>query len=265
MSSYFDEEDNEFNSDEEKSVISDEEEKNYLSKSKKSVTKVKKSNPLQNIINNDEDDEEPDDEDEIEDENELDEEDEEDDEDDDDFDGELPEEEEGIDENVNESKKLVNIPLFEYENQVDEELNSDTEDDDDDDDDNNDLFIKKFDRELNTNFIESIHPESQRHNYEEIENLAKVFRNKDGFIVDDLHKTNPYLTKYEKTKLLGLRAKQINAGALPFVEVPEKVIDGYTIAQIELKAKKMPFIIRRPLPCGASEYWYLHDLEDLEY
>ena len=37
-----------------------------------------------------------------------------------------------------------------------------------------------------------------------------------------------------------------------------------TIAQEEFKQKKMPFIIRRPLPDGSSEYWKIEDLEILE-
>ena len=41
------------------------------------------------------------------------------------------------------------------------------------------------------------------------------------------------------------------------------MIDGYTIALQELKEGKIPFIIRRPLPNGASEYWKINDLERL--
>ena len=40
------------------------------------------------------------------------------------------------------------------------------------------------------------------------------------------------------------------------------MIDGLTIAEEELK-QKIPFIIRRPLPNGASEYWKVKDLEML--
>jgi DNA-directed RNA polymerase I, II, and III subunit RPABC2 len=79
--------------------------------------------------------------------------------------------------------------------------------------------------------------------------------------VDNLHKTIPILTKYEKTKILGLRAKQLNNGAVPFVKLSTNIIDGYLIALKELEQKKIPFIIRRPLPNGASEYWHLQDLE----
>ena len=43
------------------------------------------------------------------------------------------------------------------------------------------------------------------------------------------------------------------------------IIDGYIIAEEELKQKRIPFIIRRPLPNGGSEYWKLQDLEDISY
>jgi hypothetical protein len=37
-----------------------------------------------------------------------------------------------------------------------------------------------------------------------------------------------------------------------------------TIALEEFKQKKIPFVIRRPLPNGISEYWKMQDLEILE-
>ena len=87
----------------------------------------------------------------------------------------------------------------------------------------------------------------------------------DGIIIDDLHRTIPYLTKYEKARILGQRAKQINSGSKPFIKVHEDIIDGYIIAELELKAKSIPFIIRRPLPNGGSEYWSIKDLEDISF
>ena len=68
-------------------------------------------------------------------------------------------------------------------------------------------------------------------------------------------------SSYEKAKILGQRAKQINHGSTPFVDVPSNIIDGHTIALIELNQKKIPFIIRRPLPNGTSEYWKVKDLK----
>ena len=53
----------------------------------------------------------------------------------------------------------------------------------------------------------------------------------------------------------------VNNGAKPFVTLSKPIIDGYLIACKELEEKKIPVIIRRPLPNGASEYWKLQDLE----
>ena len=139
------------------------------------------------------------------------------------------------------------------------------DDDDDDDDDDGEMYLQKFDQSVNNNYIVDFHPESVLQNYDEILAMVRVIRDKDGIIIDDLHRTIPYLTKYERSRILGQRAKQINAGASPFVKVPENVIDGYIIAEIELKEKRIPFIIRRPLPNGGSEYWSIKDLEDISF
>ena len=136
--------------------------------------------------------------------------------------------------------------------------NMDAGDGDDDDDESK---LKKFDKELREDYLVKFHPESLIQNYDEIYNLARVVRDANGVIVDSLHKTLPMLTKYEKTRILGQRAKQINDGATPFIKVPEGVIDGYLIAIRELEEKKIPFIIRRPLPNRGSEYWMVEDLE----
>ena len=116
---------------------------------------------------------------------------------------------------------------------------------------------------MRSNYILDQHPESVNHNYDEIYNLANVQRNKENIIIDDLHKTIPILTKYEKTRILGQRAKQLNNGAKPLVKLDTPIIDGYLIALKELEEKMIPVIIRRPLPSGASEYWHLKDLEIL--
>jgi len=135
------------------------------------------------------------------------------------------------------------------------------EDDDEEEDDDN--YLQKFDEEINKNYIHDFHPECLIHNSDEIAKLSIVMRNADHIIVDPLHKTLPFLTKYEKARVLGQRSKQIENGSAPFVKVPEHVIDGYTIAVLELNQKKIPFIIRRPIPGGAFEYWNLKDLECL--
>jgi len=149
----------------------------------------------------------------------------------------------------------------EHDFNQDDELQQGLEEGEYESEDDLDNKFKKFDRELRNDYLVNFHPESLVQNYDEIYNLARVVRDANGNIIDELHKTLPFLTKYEKTRILGQRAKQINDGATPFVKVPEGVIDGYLIAIKELEEKKIPFIIRRPLPNRGSEYWHLEDLQ----
>jgi DNA-directed RNA polymerase subunit K/omega len=122
-------------------------------------------------------------------------------------------------------------------------------------------YLQKFDSEMRDNFILNYHPEARTHNYEEVKALARVTRDGRGIIIDPMHKTLPFLTKYEMTRVLGQRAKQLDSGAKAFVKIPLNVIDGYHIAKLELEQKKIPFIIKRPFPNGGIEYWHVYDLE----
>lgn len=138
-------------------------------------------------------------------------------------------------------------------------------DDDDDEDGDGETYLKKFDKEINDNYIVNNHPECALQNYDEILAMTKVIRDKNNIIIDELHRTIPHLTKYERARILGQRAKQIETGATPFIKVPEDVIDGYLIAVLELQENRIPFIIRRPLPNGGSEYWKISDLENIAF
>ncbi len=133
--------------------------------------------------------------------------------------------------------------------------------DDDDGDGDDDDILQKFDHETKKKYIASHHPECLSFNHEETETLSRVVRDENGRIVDPYHKTLPFLTKYEKTRILGIRTKQLNEGAKPYIDVNPTIIDGYIIAQLELEHKRLPFIIRRPIPNGGSELWKLQDLE----
>lgn len=140
------------------------------------------------------------------------------------------------------------------------DLDEDEEEEEDED------YLKKFDDNMQQNIIQDHHPELHIHNYEEIESLCTVIMNDEGRVVDPLHKTIDFVTKYEKARVLGERAKQINAGATPFLdpdELDSAVIDGYLIALKEFELKKLPFIIQRPMPDGSCEYWRLKDLNIL--
>lgn len=112
-------------------------------------------------------------------------------------------------------------------------------------------------------YILETHPECISISHEELMTMVKVVRNKHGIIIDDFHTTIPILTKYERTRVLGQRSVMIENGARLFVDVDPTVIDSMVIAQMELAAKKIPFIIKRPLPNNGFEYWRLSDLEQI--
>lgn len=150
------------------------------------------------------------------------------------------------------AKKVIETNEFLSDIDYDNEMDNENEED---------KYHQKIKQHIKHNTIMLEHPESQFHNYEEIETLSKVVRNKYGQIVDPFHTTNPFMTKYELADILGKRASQINENAPIFVDVDPSVIDGYLIALAELQQKKIPFIIQRPLPNGKMEYWPISELE----
>ena len=199
------------------------------------------------------DDEEADDEDA--DDEEEDEEDEEEDEEEEDEDEEEKEEKEKSKKKVidfKKSKKKLTLSSSNYN--VDDELFTEYQD------------FEKIDENMKKSYIESYHPELIHKNYDEMMKLTFLQRDNKGIIRDETHKTIPFLTKYEKTKILGLRVKQLNSGAKPFINLndifkTQVVLDTNLIAERELELKKLPFIIARPITNKHTEYWNLKDLE----
>jgi DNA-directed RNA polymerase I, II, and III subunit RPABC2 len=138
------------------------------------------------------------------------------------------------------------------------------DDDDEQDEDvqeDDDNYLEKFERDVNKNYVDDFHPECIAHNFEEVAALCVVSRDDNCIINDKLHKTIPFLTKYERARVLGQRAKQIEYGDTPLVPVESSLIESHIIAEMELEARKIPFIIKRPIPGGGFEYWRLGDLE----
>ena len=62
----------------------------------------------------------------------------------------------------------------------------------------------------------------------------------------------PKLTKYERAKLIGVRAEQLANGAKPCIDI--KSTDYLYVAEQELLQKKMPIVVIRPTPNGEKEY-----------
>lgn len=99
--------------------------------------------------------------------------------------------------------------------------------------------------------------EVQDNNEERIELLQQE---EVGKAVDkDKRITTPFMTKYERARVLGTRALQISMCAPIMVEL-ENETDPLQIAMKELKARKIPLIIRRYLPDGSYEDWSIDEL-----
>lgn len=109
-------------------------------------------------------------------------------------------------------------------------------------------MLYKFHPETVLDYMETIVPEVPL-------KAAPPMNEKDG-----KHRSPPFLTVYESTKILGARTNQLAEGAMPFVAVPEYVTQPLEIAKLELAQRRLPFIIKRPMPDGTFEYWRLSDL-----
>ena len=160
---------------------------------------------------------------------------------------------------INDNNEIEPEEIFDDNQEINQDEDMETSSDEEEDDD--DEIFEKIDQSRQENIIQNHHPELKTLNYEEIDSLCAVVRDNKGIIIDPLHKTLPILSRYEKARILGERAEQINSGAQPFIEIDSSMIDGYLIALKELEQKKIPFIIQRPLPNGGCEYWRLSDLE----
>ena len=79
-------------------------------------------------------------------------------------------------------------------------------------------------------------------------------------ITGEARTTTPFLTKYEKARIIGARALQISKNA-PILVNPDKETDPILIAEKELREHKIPFIIRRFLPDGSYEDWAVKELK----
>ena len=92
-----------------------------------------------------------------------------------------------------------------------------------------------------------------------------VFRNEVAEVVKQPRITREYFTKYEFTALLATRAQQLAEGAKPLASLEGlKTSDPmfvWNLARREIEQRKLPFIIRRQMPNGESEFWSAQEME----
>ena len=127
--------------------------------------------------------------------------------------------------------------------------NSDIGDDQDYEDVSNDLFecnIEKAIEDDNIYFGNIID--------------SDVEKTKKNIIVRDEERISKNrLTKYELTRIISERTKQLTTGAPPLVK-NYKTFTYEEIAVEELRLNMIPFKIKRPLPNGKIEIWRLDEL-----
>ena len=83
---------------------------------------------------------------------------------------------------------------------------------------------------------------------------------KEEKVEDNQRITINRMTKYEKVRIIGIRAKQIMTGANILIKGVENKTPS-EIAELELKYNMIPFKIKRRLPNGRFEIWKLSELE----
>ncbi len=72
-----------------------------------------------------------------------------------------------------------------------------------------------------------------------------------------------FITRYERSRIIGARALQLSFQASSFLEIPKHLTDPLHIASYELNAKALPITIRRHLPSGDFQdipvSWLIND------
>lgn len=152
---------------------------------------------------------------------------------------------------------------------IEEKETDDVDDtiDETEDEYNNDEEVEHIDITESENGVEI---EKQKNNclYNKIDNdeiNADVLFDDDDKIYSGIIKkegriTKPFLTKYERVRLLSVRTKQLSLGAKPMIK-DFKERTPKEIAEHELSLKMIPLKIHRKMPNGETEEWKLSELE----
>ena len=100
---------------------------------------------------------------------------------------------------------------------------------------------------------------------EEHPEVKPIFRKEVQESVKQPRTTRPYFSMYEYTALMSIRTQQLAEGSKPLVEITGlKTSDPRFleyVAKREIEQHKLPFIVRRQLPNGTSEFWSAQELE----
>ncbi|GAP89758.1 putative DNA-directed RNA polymerase and III subunit RPABC2 [Rosellinia necatrix] len=144
----------------------------------------------------------------------------------------------------------IDEPMYEEEEEVfEDELDPEVPDDDDAD------FNRRGNDEPEV--VISGDPSAAANNAQKGPSANRSI--KDKKIPNEERTTTPYMTKYEKARILGTRALQISMNAPVLVDL-EGESDPLQIAIKEMNEKKIPLIVRRYMPDGYYEDWTCEEL-----
>ena len=134
----------------------------------------------------------------------------------------------------------------EYEEEVDSQISGDEGDTDDD-----------RDTELSSHDDDGIIS-----NKKNLLNELKILSHNETYsqYYSKIRITKPFLTKYEKAKILGIRSQMLSNGSHPMINVSNDITDTLDIAKEELKQGVIPLFIRRYLPNKEYEDWRIEEL-----
>ena len=93
-----------------------------------------------------------------------------------------------------------------------------------------------------------------------LSNIIFTKDNLDTKLNSNIKRTKPFLTKYERARIIGCRAEQLANGFNASVDTAG-ITDVIKIAEKELNERKIPLIIQRRLPDGEEEYWKIEELD----
>ena len=117
-------------------------------------------------------------------------------------------------------------------------------------------YDENFDKEF-----EEEEEEGEESEEKESQILEQGEERRGNAITGEARTTTPFLTKYEKARVIGARALQISKNAPILVNLNPGESDPILIAEKELRESKIPFIIRRFLPDGSYEDWSVRELK----
>jgi len=141
------------------------------------------------------------------------------------------------DDELSEFNEITEDTIINDDDEIEDEDGDEEEYDNNDDDD--------------TDNVEVINDEYENTN---------IKNEKEEIILDKQNRiSSNRLTKYEMVRILGERTKQLTMGAKPLVKNYES-LSYEKIAEEELKLNMTPYIIKRILPNGKIEKWYLDEL-----